>query len=82
MYARKQSSFPTNRSSIIAGTIHLVFRKLFGVHRNGLEDGLRTTLADFSISKSAPANRKKGFHSNRSPKNEGTMEEDGATVRM
>jgi hypothetical protein len=49
--------------------VHFVFRGRFGVRRNGWEDGLRATSANFFINKNELANRKKNVHANCPPKN-------------
>jgi hypothetical protein len=47
-----------------------MFGGRFGVSKTDAKDDLCGTLADFSSNKSASANRKKRFYTNRLPKNE------------
>jgi hypothetical protein len=58
-----------NQSPKNAGTIHFLLKGQSGVSRKGWEDGLWSSLADFSSNDSEPANRKKDFHANHRPKN-------------
>jgi hypothetical protein len=39
-----------------------MFGERFGLFQTGADYGLRSTLEDFLLNKSVPANRKKGFY--------------------
>ncbi len=69
MYVRSAYSFWTNRSPKNVRTKHLCLADGLGSAK-GMEDGLRTNLADFCLQiKVRQLNRKKDFHTNRPPKN-------------
>jgi hypothetical protein len=53
-----------------AGTVHFMIGRRFGVSQTGADNGLRSTLVDFSSKKCAPANKEKGFYTRCLPKNE------------